>query len=155
MEKYMNKFIAMLMTAAFLAAASLSHAEVSTASAQTVKSHPVKYEGQSTKFAVMVGDVMHFKAAILTADQLLAAGQKFTIEVVIVGELAKAIAEDRSLLEDINKAEKLGVKLMVCEVALAHFKVSKDKLDKRIGTVRNGWIRMFELKDKGYNTLNS
>ena len=145
----------MLMTAAFLAAASLSHAEVSTASAQTVKSHPVKYEGQSTKFAVMVGDVLHFKAALLTADQLLAAGQKFTIEVVIVGELAKAIAEDRSLLEDINKAEKLGVKLKVCEVALAHFKVSKDKLDKRIATVRNGWIRMFELKDMGYNTLSS
>ena len=151
----MNKFIAMLMTAAFLAAASLSHAEVSTASAQTVKSHPVKYEGQSTKFAVMVGDVLHFKAALLTADQLLAAGQKFTIEVVIVGELAKAIAEDRGLLEDINKAENLGVKLNVCEVALAHFKVSKDKLDKRIATVRNGWIRMFELKDKGYNTLSS
>ena len=151
----MNKFIAMLMTAAFLAAASLSHAEVSTASAQTVKSHPVKYEGQSTKFAVMVGDVLHFKAALLTADQLLAAGQKFTIEVVIVGELAKAIAEDRSLLEDINKAEKLGVKLKVCEVALTHFKVSKNKLDHRIATVRNGWIRMFELKDMGYNTLSS
>ena len=151
----MKKFFAMLMTAALLAAASLSHAEVGATSAQTVKSQPVKYEGKSTKFAVMVGDVTHFKAAILTAEQLLAAGQKFTIEVVIVGELAKAIAEDRSLLDDIDKAEKLGVKLKVCEVALAHFKVSKDKLDKRIGTVRNGWIRMFELKDKGYNTLSS
>jgi intracellular sulfur oxidation DsrE/DsrF family protein len=154
MEKYMNKFIAMLMTTALLATASLGHAEVSS-TAQTVKSHPVKYEGQSTKFAVMVGDVTHFKAAILTAEQLLEAGQKFTIEVVIVGELAKAIAEDRSLLEEINKADKLGVKLKVCEVALAHFKVSKDKLDKRIATVRNGWIHMFELKDSGYNILNS
>ena len=151
----MNKLIAMLMTAALFATAGLSHAEGSSTSAQTVKSTPVKYEGQSTKFAVMVGDVMHFKAALLTAEQLLEAGQKFTIEVVIVGELAKAIAEDRSLLEDINKAENLGVKLNVCEVALAHFKVSKDKLDKRIATVRNGWIRMFELKDKGYNTLSS
>jgi intracellular sulfur oxidation DsrE/DsrF family protein len=151
----MNRFIAALMTAVLLTATSLSHAEVSPASSQSAISQPVKYEGKSTKFAVMVGDVTHFKAAILTADQLLAAGQKFTIEVVIVGEMAKAIAEDRSLLEDINKAEKLGVKVKVCEVAMAHFKVSKDKLDKRISTVRNGWIHMFELKDKGYNTLSS
>lgn len=113
------------------------------------------YEGKSTKFAIMVGSIEHFKAAVLTADQLKKNSQNFTIEVVVVGALAKDIAEDQTLLEDINKAEVLGVKLKVCEVAMASNKVSKNKLDKRITTIRNGWIHMFELKDQGYNILST
>lgn len=38
---------------------------------------------------------------------------------------------------------------------MASNKVSKNKLDKRMTTIRNGWIHMFELKDKGYNTLST
>lgn len=122
---------------------------------QTMDSRTNIYEGKSTKFAIMVGNVEHFKAAVLTADQLLKNGENFTIEVVAVGELVKDIADDTSLFEDINKAEALGLKLTVCEVAMASNKVSKNKLDKRITTIRNGWIHMFELKDKGYNTLST
>ena len=122
---------------------------------QTMDSRTNIYEGKSTKFAIMVGNVEHFKAAVFTADQLLKNGENFTIEVVAVGELVKDIADDTSLFEDINKAEALGLKLTVCEVAMASNKVSKNKLDKRMTTIRNGWIHMFELKDKGYNTLST
>lgn len=132
-----------------------SIAEEKKISTKKSNSHPISYEGKSTKFALLVGDVTHFKSAILTAGQMKEANQKFTIEIVIVGELARAISEDGTLIEDINKAEKLGVQLWVCEIAMALFKVSRNKLDKRILTVRNGWIHMFEVKDKGYNTLNS
>lgn len=103
----------------------------------------------------MVGSIEHFKAAILTADQLQKNNRNFTIEVVAVGKLVKDIAEEQTLLEDINKAEALGVKLTVCEVAMASNKVSKNKLDKRIVTIRNGWVYMFELQDKGYNTIST
>ena len=83
-----------------------------------MNSHSKTYDGKSTKFAIMVGSIEHFKAAILTADQLQKNNRNFTIEVVAVGELVKDIAEDQTLLEDINKAEALGVKLTVCEVGI-------------------------------------
>lgn len=124
-------------------------------STQTMNSHSKVYNGKSTKFAIMVGSIEHFKAAILTADQLQKNNRNFTIEVVAVGKLVKDIAEEQTLLEDINKAEALGVKLTVCEVAMASNKVSKNKLDKRIVTIRNGWVYMFELQDKGYNTIST
>lgn len=155
MKINLNKPIALLIAIAFITISGFSFAEGVQTSAQQTKSQPIKYEGQSTKFAMMVGDVTHFKAALLTAEQLQEAHQKFTIEIVMVGELVKAISKDKTLLVDINNAEKLGVKLNACAVAMAAFKVSKDKLDPRIVTVRNGWIHMFELKDKGFNTVNS
>lgn len=103
----------------------------------------------------MVGNIEHFKAAILTADQLQKNSSSIMIEIIVVGELVKDIAEDTTLLEYINKAEALGVKLTACKVAMASNKVPKNKLDKRVTIIRNGWIHMFELKDKGYNTIST
>ncbi len=133
----------------------LSFTAIHNDSTQTMNSHSKIYDGKSTKFAIMVGSVEHFKAAILTADQLQKNSQKFTIEIIAVGELVRNIAEDIDLFEDINKSEALGVKLSVCEVAMATNKVPKNKLDKRVTTIRNGWIHMFELKDKGYNAIST
>lgn len=109
----------------------------------------------SSKYAIMVGNAEHFKAAILTANQIISIREKSLVEVILVGELPQAITEDTSLINEIDKAEKLGVKVILCEVAMAKYKVKKSKLDNRITTVRNGWIHMFDLKDQGYNTLST
>jgi intracellular sulfur oxidation DsrE/DsrF family protein len=111
--------------------------------------------GNSSKYAIMVGNSEHFKAAILTADQIISHREKSSVEVILVGEMPQAITEDNSLIHEIDKAEKLGVKIKMCEVAMVAHKVKKSKLDKRITTVRNGWIHMFDLKDQGYNTLST
>ena len=108
---------------------------------------------KSTSFAVMVSDALHLRAAIATAEEMQVAQNHYAFEIVIVGELVKPLAEDRSLVEDVDKAEKLGVKLVVCENAVTYFKVPREKLDKRLKFTKNGWIYMFELKDKGFNTL--
>ena len=119
-----------------------------------MNSTPYIYEGKSNQFAIMVGNKEHFIAAILTADQLLKGTQNLTVEVVAVGDLVKDIAEDKTLFDMINQADTLEIKLTVCEIAMALNKVSRNKLDQRFNTVRNGWIHLFELKDKGYNTLS-
>jgi len=113
-----------------------------------------QYAGKSTKFAVMVGDVLHFRAAIQTAEELQSKKNKYDFEIIIVGELAKIITEDKSLIKDFDQSERLGIKLVVCENALIYFNVDKSKLDKRLLLTKNSWIYMFELKDKGFNTLN-
>lgn len=112
-----------------------------------------KYNGTSTRFAVMVGDTLHFKAAVSTAEQLQVKKNKYKFEIVVVGELAKALVEDKELAAEIDKADGLGVKIVVCEAALTYFNVTKEKLDKRLATTPNSWIYMFELKDQKYNTL--
>ena len=113
----------------------------------------IKYKGTSTRFAVMVGDALHFKAAVTTAEQLQVKENKYKFEIIVVGELAKALVEDKELAAEIDKADKQGVKIVVCEAALTFFNVPKEKLDKRLTTTPNSWIYMYELKDQKYNTL--
>ncbi|PUV25419.1 hypothetical protein DCO56_10325 [Sphingobacterium athyrii] len=102
----------------------------------------------------MVTDVQHFRASILTANEMNVKGNQYSFVIVVAGELAKDIAEDPSLLDDIAACEKIGAKIVVCENALSYFNIPLEKLDKRLYTTKNSWIYMFQLKDKGYNTLN-
>lgn len=113
----------------------------------------IEYGGHSTNFAVMVTDAMHFKVAFNTAASLDLKVNNYNFEIVVVGILAKEIAEDKSLREYIDLAEKLGVKIVVCEFALDLLKVDRSLLDNRLVLTPNAWVYMFELKDKGYNTL--
>ncbi|MCH1907207.1 DsrE family protein [Stenotrophomonas sp. Y6] len=114
----------------------------------------IPYEGTSTKFALMVSDVLHFKAAVLTAKQMDVKKKGLTFEIVAVGAVVKDLANDHSLAEWFAKSEDYGAKIVVCENAMAVFGVTKDQLDKRLSTTRSGTIHLLELKDKGYNTLH-
>lgn len=115
----------------------------------------VKYNGKSTKFAIMVSDVLHFKAAIMTAEQLDISEKKYSFEIVVVGGLAKSLVEEAAALkESLDKAYKTGVRITVCQNALDYFGVDKSKLDNRLQIVSNGWIQLLELQDHGYNTLS-
>lgn len=58
--------------------------------------HSNVYEGNSTKFAIMVSNVEHFKTTLATANQLYKCDKNFTIKIVAVGELVKAIGVDQA-----------------------------------------------------------
>lgn len=113
----------------------------------------VEYKGFSKKLAVMVSDVLHFNVSIETIELLDLKKNGLAFEIVIVGKLAKEIVENEELKQSIDKAEKVGAKLVICEYALDLLKVDKLKLDKRIHITPNALVYMFELKDKGFNTL--
>lgn len=113
----------------------------------------VEYHGSNKKLAVMVSDANHFNATVETVELLKLKENGLTFEIVIVGILAKEIIENQELRKIIDRAEKTGAQLVICEYALDILKVDKSKLDKRISITPNALIYMFELKDKGYNTL--
>ena len=113
----------------------------------------VEYKGSSKKLAVMVSDVLHFNVSIETIELLDLKKNGLAFEIVIVGKLAKEIVENEALKQAIDKAEKVGAKLVICEYALDLLTVDKLKLDKRIHITPNALVYMFELKDKGFNTL--
>lgn len=124
----------------------------SNAQTQTLGSK-LEYYGSSKKLAVMVSDVNHFNATVATVESLNLKENGLTFEIVIVGILAKEIIENKELIKNIDRTEKLGAQLVICEYALDILNVDKSKLDKRISITPNALIYMFELKDKGYNTL--
>jgi len=101
----------------------------------------------------MVADVLHFNIIVETLELLKLKENGMTFEIVMVGKLAKEIVEDPKLREGIDRSEKAGAKLVVCEYALDLFKVDKSKLDKRISKTPNAFLYMFELNDRGYNTI--
>jgi len=114
----------------------------------------IEYKGHSTRFAFLVSNERHFQGVIKTAEKMNVKKNRFSFEIVVVGTLAKDLVENKELIKEIDKAEKLGVKIVVCEGAMKHFNVPKSQLDKRLLTTPNAWIYMFELQDKGFNTLS-
>ncbi|HBN6702613.1 TPA: hypothetical protein L3261_002750 [Elizabethkingia anophelis] len=113
----------------------------------------VEYKGANKKLAVMISDVKHFNTTVETVELLKLKENRLNFEIVIVGILAKEIVENQELMKNIDRVEKTGAKLVICEYALDVLKVDKSKLDKRISITPNALIYMFELNDKGYNTL--
>lgn len=113
----------------------------------------LEYKGANKKLAVMISDVMHFKTTVETVELLKLKENGLTFEIVIVGILAKEIVENEELSKIIDRAKKSGAELVICEYALDMLKVDKSKLDKRISITPNALVYMFELNDKGYNTL--
>ncbi|MEK6511193.1 hypothetical protein [Myroides odoratimimus] len=118
------------------------------------QSNVIQYHGESTKFAFMVTNTKHFKSVIATAENMEIKKNDFSFEIVVVGKLAEDLVKDKELIKQIDKSVALGVKIVVCEGALARFNIPKSDLDKRLLTTPNGWIYMFELKDRGFNTLS-
>lgn len=125
----------------------VTHAQVNTSNQKS------EYKGSNKNLAVMVTDAMHFGVAVETVEQLNLKENKISFEIVMVGMLAKEIVENTEMKSVIERAIAAGAKLVVCEYALNLLKVDKTKLDKRIAITPNAWIYMFELQDKGYNTL--
>lgn len=113
----------------------------------------VKYKGHSTKFAFMVTNEDLFKGVVATAVEMEVKANGYDFEIVVVSKLAEDLIKNNTLLPYVDKVQKLGVKIVVCEAALHYFGIKKSQLDKRILTTPNGWIYMLELKDQGFNTL--
>jgi len=113
------------------------------------------YEGTSTKFAIMVPDVLHFKVGVETAERMHVKKNGYKFEMVVIGELDKEIVENEDLKSYLDRGIKAGMNFTVCEYALDLLDVNKAKIDKRIEIIPHGWLRMYELKDKGYNVLRS
>lgn len=128
---------------------------IPSAFSQNAKIESIEYVGQSTKFALMVNNARHYQSAVMTAQALQVKEKGYAFEIVVVGVLAKELAEDPSLLATLNMAEALGVKTVVCQSAMDFFGITKEDLDDRLEVTKNGWIYMFELKDKGFNALST
>lgn len=106
-------------------------------------------EGQD--YAMLIRNMNHLNAAIKTVQMLEGDGQTADqFEVVVCGKSVTKLSDHTDL---IDRAAGAGITLSACGMSLNKFSVEKEELPQEVNIVPNGLLRMFDLKEKGYNTL--
>ncbi|WP_157491929.1 DsrE family protein [Gelidibacter mesophilus] len=104
-------------------------------------------------YAILVPNARYFQAAVMTGNTLKTKYPKINFEVVIISATAKDLATDESLLSFIETSEKAGIRIVVCESAMNHFKVKKSDYHKSIQTTPDGFVYLLGLQESGYKTI--
>ena len=125
------------------------------ATAQSLKvsevENSIKKDG---RYAILVPTARYFQAAVMTGKELKTNNPKMDFEIVIISAAAKDLATDESLKSFIEISEKSGIRIVVCESAMNHFKVKKSDYHPSIQTTPDGFAYMFGLQESGYKTIS-
>lgn len=122
-----------------------------------ISKEPIKKTNASNSqnFGMLVRTEEHIKASVKTASELLK-GDKFKtdhIEIIICGEAVEFLKKG-SLIEDVlKKAIDMKVRVVACGMSMEKQKVIKESLMPGIEIESNGIIRIFELQNLGYKTV--
>lgn len=108
------------------------------------------------KYALLVRNSEHMGAALKTASQMVESGTHYeAFEVVICGKEVMKLAnkENKQLSGMLQQAQDLKVSFSVCGMSLNKFNISPEELPDQFEVVNNGLIRIFELQENCYYTL--
>lgn len=107
-------------------------------------------------YVVLSTKVGHLMPVIITAESLKADdGQMFgDFQVIIYGKDVGDITDTETMKPIIARAEKVGVQIAVCEMALKKFNVDKSKVPQGIEIVPNAFMHNFQLQNKGYKSIS-
>jgi len=107
-------------------------------------------------YVVLTKKVPQLQPILLTAEALKKEdGNAFgNFQVIICGKEIGDITDPSKMNKFIQKAEKLGVKLVACGFSLKKFKVDTTKVPKEMKTVDNGILYNFQLQKKGYKSIS-
>ena len=123
-------------------------------SAQTT---PCSLENTGKKnYALLVRTTQHMGAALKTASQMREAGMDYdAFEVVVCGKVVQELIdqENKQVPEMLKQAEDLNMTYSVCGMSLDKFGISSEQLSGNFNLVENGLIRIFELQENCYYTI--
>lgn len=121
---------------------------------QSVAISPEKQVQNPTKYVMLATDVDQLEKALRTAELLDVKENDYDFEVLISGTLARDIYEKRKdLKKDFKKFDKMGARLVACEIALDREEVNKKKLHKSIEIVKDTGPYLMDLKADGFQVL--
>ncbi len=107
-------------------------------------------------YAILVRTTQHMGAALKTAKQLSEAGKSYeAFEVVVCGKVVKELADksNEAVSKMLTEAVSLNVKFSVCGMSMEKFEVQPQELPKPLEVVDNGLVRIFELQENCYYTI--
>ena len=105
------------------------------------------------KYALLVQNSMHFMVSVMTGEEYKTKSSDIQFEIVLIGEVVKDLAEKEDLKHFIQKAEKAGIKIVVCEFAMEKLGVKKSQYQPSIRTTPNGFTYLFGLQELGFKTI--
>lgn len=105
------------------------------------------------KYALLVQNSKHFMVSVMTGEEYKTKNTGIQFEIVLIGEVVKDLAEKEDLKPFIEKAQKAGVKIVVCEFAMEKLGVKKSQYQPSILTTPNGFTYLFGLQELGFKTI--
>lgn len=110
--------------------------------------------GESGEYALLVRTFRHVKGAVITAEQMGGPNSYDDYRIVVIGKAAAALAEEEAAGEWARRAEEAGATIEVCGIAMERLGVTESDLPDGVTVVPNGFLRMFELQERGFNTIS-
>ncbi|WP_266206196.1 DoxX family membrane protein [Pontibacter kalidii] len=106
-------------------------------------------------YAVLISQPNHLKAAVNTAESITK-DSKYNRESFVVMACAKSVEafkKDGRMAAEIEKGRAAGVTYMLCGMSLKQFNITAADLVDGVEITPNGLTYMFNLKQKGYTTV--
>ena len=145
------KKLFLLLTVTFLSFGISQNVDAQTHSIAEVNKAGLQDDG---KYGIMVDNGAYLMASIATGEIYKEQSENIQFEVVLIGAVVKELADDKNLLPFIERAEKSGVRLVVCEFAMQKLGVDKKDLPSSIEITPNGFTYYFGLQKLGFNTIS-
>lgn len=138
-----------------LSVAFLSFGVTQTTNAQTHSIEEVNQAGlqKDGKYGIMVDNGQYLMASIATGEMYKEQSNTIQFEVVLIGAVVKELAEDKNLLPFVARAEKSGVRIVVCKFAMDKLGVTEGDLPKSVEITGNGFTYYYGLQELGFRTI--
>lgn len=126
-----------------------------TTSAQNAAQQRNTHATTSINYAVLISQPNHLKAAVNTAETITK-DSKYNRESFVVmacGKSVEAFKKDGTMAAEITRGRAAGVTYMLCGMSLKQFNITASDLVDDVEVTPNGLTYMFDLKQKGYITV--
>lgn len=107
------------------------------------------------KYALLVSAEDHVKMASKTAKSLFT-DVKYNasaFEVIICGKAVETLRGDAEWNKIFEEGKALGIVYKACGISLEKFKIDEKSIPKEVEVVPNGILRMYDLIEEGYITV--
>ena len=105
------------------------------------------------KYAILVQNANHLMAAVMSGEEYKKKSTKIQFQIVLIGAVVKDLATNKELIPFIEKAELLGIRIVVCEFAMKMLSVEKSSYHHSVFTTPNGFSYLFGLQENGFKTI--
>ena len=138
-----------------LTVAFLSFGITQTAHAQTYSIKEVNQSGlqKDGKYGIMVDNGKYLMASVASGEMYKEYSEDIQFEIVLIGAVVKELADNKNLLPFVERAEKSGVRIVVCKFAMDNLGVKEADLPKSVEITGNGFTYYFGLQELGFRTI--
>ena len=126
-----------------------------TTVAQSTATPGAKTNATGKKYAVLISQPNHLKAAVNTAETITKDShyQRESFVVMACGKSVEAFVKGSNMAQEFEKGKTAGITYRVCGMSLKQFNIEASTLVEGVEVVPNGLTYMFDLQAEGYTTV--